>query len=133
MQPKYSLDKSTLPNDSAHLNFEAIRQQCRRRNLKIWQEMYRRYSEDKIRYFDRRLYSMDGSICLGEAEFDRFAPEFFRRSRRVVKYRDKVHLRGGRYLISGNPTFELRTKLDTFREDLDEGLGAFPNISNGLM
>lgn len=76
---------------------------------------------------------MDGSICLGEAEFDRFAPDFFRRSRRAVKFRGKVHLRGGRYLISGNPTFELRTKLSTFREDLDEGLESLPKIGNGLM
>jgi len=35
-----------------------------------------------------------------------------------------MHLRGGRYLISSNPTFELRQKIATFKEDLDEGIDA---------
>jgi predicted NAD-dependent protein-ADP-ribosyltransferase YbiA (DUF1768 family) len=71
------------------------------------------------------LFSLDGSVVLDEKAYLESMPEFFRRSRRVTHFRSRIHLRGGRYTISANPTFELRQKLATYAEDFQEGLQAW--------
>lgn len=71
---------------------------------------------------DRGLFSIDGSTTIGISEFEKTCPAFFHKSRRVTEFRGRVHLRGGRYTISANPTFELRQKLKTYLEDFNEGL-----------
>ncbi|MCZ4367458.1 NADAR domain-containing protein [Sulfitobacter dubius] len=68
------------------------------------------------------LFSIDGSVMLDSKAFASSSPPFFCRSRRATEFRDKIHLRGARYTISANPTYELRQKLATYREDYEEGL-----------
>lgn len=129
----YCLEKDELAIGSEHLEFLTIRAECNFRARRTWHELTKKFKVDKLRLISRGLYSIDGSIVLDKDVFDRFAPEFFRRSRRSMIFRGKVHLRGGRYLISGNPTFELRTKLETFREDLVEALEGLQGNRNLLM
>ncbi|MFG6611363.1 NADAR domain-containing protein [Sulfitobacter sp. 1A12057] len=71
---------------------------------------------------DPGLFSIDGSVTLDISAFNSTSPLFFRRSRRATEFRNRIHLRGARYTISANPTYELRQKLATYQEDYEEGL-----------
>ena len=129
----YCLEKDELPIGSEHQDFSRIRAECNIRARRTWHEISKQFRLEKLRLINPAFYSIDGSVVVEKEAFDKFAPEFFRRSRRSLLFRNKVHLRGGRYLISGNPTFELRTKLETFREDLVEALAGLRSNRNLLM
>jgi predicted NAD-dependent protein-ADP-ribosyltransferase YbiA (DUF1768 family)/hypoxanthine phosphoribosyltransferase len=74
---------------------------------------------------DKGMFSIDGSLVVRPERFTVDSPAFFRKSRRTTTFRKMIHLRGGRYTISANPTFELRQKLDTYREDFNDGLDQY--------
>jgi predicted NAD-dependent protein-ADP-ribosyltransferase YbiA (DUF1768 family)/hypoxanthine phosphoribosyltransferase len=119
-----SLLKADLDPQSYHLQFDSIASEVRWRAIKIRRLSSGLIPDDRSRLLQSTYFALDGGIVVPLAEFDRAAPSYFRRSRRALRLGRKVHLRGGRYTISANPTFELRTKLRTFKEDLHDGLQA---------
>lgn len=74
--------------------------------------------------FDPNRYTFDGAYWVPNVEFQKYAPEFLKKSRRSVAVGDRVYLRGTRYTISSNPTFEVRQKLDGLIEDFVNGIEA---------
>ncbi|RED16802.1 ribA/ribD-fused uncharacterized protein [Parasphingopyxis lamellibrachiae] len=129
---KFSLPKTELHDSSQHLQFHQIASELRNRIAELRKRGPRRLSYSQTRLLKPQIFSTDGSIVLSHDVFDRFAPAYFKRSRRAVFFEKTVHLRGGRYLISANPTFEIRTKLKTYREDLEEGLNALDETRHPL-
>ena len=90
------------------------------------------HQTDRIPVLASKFFSVDGSLICPKRIFENHAPDFFKRSRRAVLFRGVYHLRGIRYLISTNPTFEVRQKLATFRDDFYEGIKAIEQPCNKL-
>ncbi len=117
----FSLLKADLGPESYHLQFDLIASEVRWRAVNVRRLISGLISGDRGRLLQAAYFALDGGIVVSLDEFEA-APSYFKRSRRSLRLGTKVHLRGGRYTISANPTFELRTKLKTYREDLHEGL-----------
>lgn len=127
---QFSLKKSSLRDDAPEFDFRGIAKDANNRVRSLRAFFGATLSPQNKRLLSSKFYSMDGGLITSEETFERFAPEFFHRSRRVVRIAGQVHLRGTRYTISTNPTFELRQKLDHFKEDLDEALQAIQVTKN---
>ncbi|MGR3376074.1 NADAR domain-containing protein [Salipiger abyssi] len=129
---QFSLEKSSLCDSAPEFDFSGIANESNSRARSL-QEIFRAtLSPQNRRLLSPGFYSIDGGLITSEEVFDRFAPEFFHRSRRVVRIAGQVHLRGTRYTISTNPTFELRQKLAHFKEDLDEALQAIQETKHAF-
>lgn len=85
---------------------------------------------DQSKFLSEKLFSFDGGLVTGKDDFEKYSPPYFLRSRRVVEFRNVINMRGGRYIISANPTFELRTKLKSYLEDFHEGIEALTTTRN---
>jgi len=81
----------------------------------------------------RRIFSLDGSIVISDSFFVDNPSEFFQKSRRAVKYRGQYHLRGARYTIASNPTYELRQKIDTLLEDFRDAILGVTNYKSLIL
>lgn len=127
---RISHKKSALPHDALEFDFKGISEETKNRSNQISTLMKTLQITRNTQLLQPRLYAMDGGLQIHEATFEADAPDFFRRSRRCIRTGQQVHLRGTRYMISANPTFELRQKLLTFKEDLDEALRALSGPLN---
>lgn len=70
----------------------------------------------------RWAFSIDGSIKVPRTAFEENRNAFFTKSDRFVEFRGAIHLRGGNYTISANPTYELREKIEVLQEDFSDAL-----------
>ena len=121
---RYSKDKASLPKNAPEFDFQGISEDVKTRFIRQRRFLIARKGPTSTNLFSPKFYSIDGGLVASKDAFDRHAPDFFKRSRRTLHIGEQVHLRGTRYTISSNPTFELRQKLQNFREDLDEALVA---------
>lgn len=129
---KYSLLKEDLPENAAEYDFLEIAQEVEARMATTRAYTFMQLSTENQKLLHAKFFGLDGGIKMSKDVFERFAPPFFLKSRRAVEYGEEVYLRGTRYTISSNPTFELRQKLETFRQDLDDGLDAMKTEKNSL-
>lgn len=120
---KYSILKSELNDDADEYDFTRISKSVKY-NLESVEKNLSRAFRSRPFLLDKKYFSIAGSIIVSSDELNAHTSGFFHRSRRCVKHGNVYHLRGGRYLISSNPTFELRQKLDNFLIDFEEGLEA---------
>ena len=120
----YSLTKLDTPQTDDCYNFDKTNYQVRVRKQNVYNFFRAHRGIEKYMVGKVGVFSIDGSIRVEPNFFSQDVPDFFKRSRRVTKYRDRIHLRGTRYTISSNPTFELRQKLDSLSEDFYEGMEA---------
>lgn len=122
-----SIQKSKLSSGSEHTDFAQIRKDVQMNLVRVQRHYWKALRKSNVKMLRPKAFTIDGGLVSSQDVFEAYAPDYFRRSRRVVFHKDRVHYRGGRYTISSNPTFELRQKLETFMVDLDEGLGALEN------
>ncbi|WP_025898774.1 NADAR domain-containing protein [Sneathiella glossodoripedis] len=126
----YSADKSLLNTDDPCFDFDHIRKQVASARNNTEQYANTIFSRQLGAVLTKGFFSLDGSVISSNEEFTNTTPDYFKKSRRAVYFRGKYHLRGVRYTISANPTFELRQKLDTFKEDFYDGLDAIKNTNS---
>lgn len=129
---KYSLSKKQLLKDAPEYEFSSIKREVQARMETTRAYAALQLSAANLKLLDPKLYGADGGVKMSKQVFDKFASPYFLKSRRAVEYAGQVYLRGTRYTISANPTFELRQKLNTFKEDLDEGLAELTVENNPL-
>ena len=65
---------------------------------------------------------MDGSIKMSAKDFEKTKIDFFRKSQRYTKFKDQIYLRGARYLVSIDPTLEVRQKLRIMEVDFSDAI-----------
>ena len=119
---RYSVDKASQSLSADCFDFDGILHTITLNLGDGLKEAKRRGGGGSIFAERRDLFSLDGSIQVDLDTFETSAPNFFRQSRRAVRYRGKVHLRGTRYTIASNPTFELRQKIVNLCEDFEQAL-----------
>jgi len=120
---KYSVSKLELSSNAIEVDFLRLRGKIKNN---FDNSQHAKFFSTNQAAINPQYFSLDGSLVCTEEFFEKNAPAFFQRSRRVTKFRNLVHLRGTRYTISSNPTFELRQKLLSFQEDYEEALDALP-------
>ena len=120
---KYSVSKLKLPLEAVEKDFPQLRKLIRDNFI---ESQTAEFYTNSVVSKTPKSFSLDGSLVCSREFFQENAPDFFKRSRRVTDFRELVHLRGTRYTISSNPTFELRQKLVSFQEDYQQALEALP-------
>lgn len=126
-----SLDKAKLRHDSPDYDFNAINFECNKRihTTKKLNHAILTVNRGLVRHAN--VFSLDGSLRIQKGFFEKTAPEFFTKSRRAILFGELYYLRGSRFNISANPTFEMRQKLDSLIEDFEEGMAVLPIELNG--
>lgn len=127
MQNDYSFPKNELRDLINAYDFSGIQEKISNNAIEAAAIGKLIYPTRSAPLFNPRLYSIDGSIKIPTELFQKSAPKYFLRSRRYIDYKGYIHLRGSRYMISSNPTFEVRQKLLTLKEDFYEGLQEITN------
>ncbi len=123
----YSHIKSETPLTDQCFNFRKIEYDVRVRKQNTYNFFHRDRGIRKYYVGQPWLFSNDGSLRVDPDFFKLTAPDYFKKSRRTTLYKNTIHLRGTRYTISSNPTFELRQKLSSLSEDFYEGIEALRN------
>lgn len=126
-----SVLKSDLTSQNVSLDFDTIDKQCKNRRVQLARRFSLTLQANRALARQIHAFSHDGSLRIGKDFFEATAPEFFKKSRRSILYGNYYYLRGGRYTISNNPTFEMRQKLNSLIEDFDEGLSSISSIREG--
>ena len=118
----YSLSKLEITKENDCYDFDQIELNTRTRKIGLYNFFRKDRGIHKYMIGQHQFYSIDGSLRVEPTYFNQTAPKFFKKSRRTTFFRGQVHLRGTRYTISSNPTFELRQKMSSLSEDFYDGL-----------
>lgn len=121
---KLSLDTRRIDKTNEAYNFNRVRRHVELNQNFCFKRLGLNLNNPNAILFRPDSYTFDGALWVSRDVFYKSAPDFFRRSRRSLDYGSRVVLRGTRYTISSNPTFEVRQKLDCLVEDFEEGLDA---------
>lgn len=126
---RYSINAEGLRSSHKALDFNRIARNAALNAETAAARMRVSQSDFLSRVLQPKNFTLDGAPRVRSDYFDDLAPPFLKKSRRVCRYGSHVVLRGTRYTISSNPTFELRQKLHDLQEDFSEGLTSFSDTS----
>lgn len=128
----YSLDFEKISRGHRGLDFVRIQRTCELNAFVCFKAISTGGSREISAVLRPPRYTLDGSIWLPQDFFEREAPDYLKRSRRSLNYGNRVILRGTRYSISANPTFEVRQKLHDIQEDFRDGLEALREVDSPI-
>ena len=128
----FCLDATSIADAHPALNFERVRRNCELNAAACFKSAFGSGDTRHRPALDPARYTFDGAIWLDKDFFYSSAPEYLLRSRRSLIYGGRAILRGTRYSISANPTFEVRQKLDDIYQDFVEGVEALTGINNQI-